>query len=207
MGDKTLETGSIEPVEKLLTDLIKDGLREHCHNAAAERNYDKRNSELETEDIGDADRQALVTAISDFRTISLKGEATMKFLRKIFSTKPMAALEDNDESEEATADGPAPRKVKGVLILTRRPLGDSHKLMEQIVHHQRSQGYNIAWDIISRTAVTQGDFDDKAFLEATIRKQFVKLGSDDIMDRTEVFPCQDSVGNSGVYCIIFNRRP
>jgi hypothetical protein len=149
----------------------------------------------------------LVTAISDFETISLKGEATMNFLRKIFSTKPMAALEDNDEAEEATGGGPAPRKVKGVLILTRRPLGDQHKLLEQILHHQSSQGYNIAWDLISRTAVTQGDFDDKAFLEATIRKQFVKLGMDDIMDRTDVNPIQDSVGNSGVYCIIFNRRP
>ncbi|WP_107561751.1 hypothetical protein [Candidatus Methylomirabilis limnetica] len=173
----------------------------------SEKYYGKRNSELETENIGDADRQVLDTAISDFETISLKGEAAMNFLRKIFSSKPMAALEDNDEAEEATGDGPARRKVKGVLILTRRPLGDQHRLMEQIIDLQRSQGHDIAWDLISRTAVTQGDFDDKAFLEATILKQFVKLGSDDIMGRTEVIPCQDSLGNSGVYCIIFSRRP
>jgi hypothetical protein len=71
VGGKTLETGSIKSVEKLRTDLIKGGLRAHCHNAAAERNDDKRNSELDTENIGDADRHVLVTAISDFETISL----------------------------------------------------------------------------------------------------------------------------------------
>jgi hypothetical protein len=128
----------------------------------------------------------------------------MKFLRKVFGTQPTADKQSDEEPEESTVSDSMPKQVQGVLILTRQPLSDSHKLLEQIILHQRSRGYAIAWDIISRAAVSQ-NVDDKAFLEATIRKQFVKLSSDDLMDRTEVIPCQDSVGNSGVYCIIFNR--
>jgi len=44
-GDKALETGSVEPVEKLLADLMKDGLREHFHQAIAKKKYDKDNVE------------------------------------------------------------------------------------------------------------------------------------------------------------------
>lgn len=44
-GDKALETGAIEPVEKLLADLMKDGLHEHFHQAIAKKKYDKDNVE------------------------------------------------------------------------------------------------------------------------------------------------------------------
>jgi hypothetical protein len=44
-GDKALETGSVEPVEKLLADLMKDGLREHFHQAIAKKKCDKDNVE------------------------------------------------------------------------------------------------------------------------------------------------------------------
>lgn len=128
----------------------------------------------------------------------------MKFLRKIFSKQTTADRRSDEEDVESEATSSMPKRVKGVLILTRQPLFDSHKLLEQIILHQRSLGHSIAWDIISKAAISQ-NVDDKAFLEATIRREFVKLGSDDLMDRTEVIPCQDSVGNSGVYCIIFNR--
>jgi hypothetical protein len=127
----------------------------------------------------------------------------MKFLRKLFSGQQMAAQPSSEQPEESTEVGP--RQVQGVLILTRQPLGDSFKLLEQITALQQSKGYRISISCISKAAVTQNDLNDKAFLDATLRKQFAKLGGDDLLARTEVFPCQESGGNSGIYCVIFNR--
>jgi hypothetical protein len=127
----------------------------------------------------------------------------MKFLRKMFSAQQMAAQPSSEQPEESTEVGP--RQVQGVLILTRQPLGDSFKLLEQITALQQSKGYRISINCISKAASTQKDIDDKAFLDETLRKEFAKLGGDDLMGRTEVFPCQASGGNSGIYCIIFDR--
>jgi hypothetical protein len=44
-GDTALETGSVEAVEKLLTDLMKGGLHEHFDRALAKRKYDSKNVE------------------------------------------------------------------------------------------------------------------------------------------------------------------
>lgn len=126
----------------------------------------------------------------------------MKFLRKIFSPKQMGDQPSEEQSSESTEIGP--RQVQGVLILTRQPLGDSFKLLEQITALQRSKGYGMAINLISKAAVTQ-HIDDKEFLEKTIRKEFAKIGGDDLMDRTEITPCQASGGNSGIYCVIFDR--
>lgn len=127
----------------------------------------------------------------------------MKFLRKMFSGQQMAAQPSSDQPEESTEVGP--RQVQGVLILTRQPLGDQFKLLEQITALQQSKGYRIAINCVSKAAVTQNDFDDKAFLDEILRNEFAKLGGDDLMGRTEVFPCQASGGNSGIYCVIFDR--
>ncbi|MDE2058933.1 MAG: hypothetical protein KGL31_03200 [candidate division NC10 bacterium] len=126
----------------------------------------------------------------------------MSFLRKVFRGQHTADKQSGEETTQPTVSGP--KQVQGVLILTRQPLGDSFKLLEQITALQRSKGCSIAVNLISKAAVTQ-HLDDQAFLEATIRKEFAKIGSDDLMARTEVFPCQASGGNSGVYCIIFDR--
>ena len=130
----------------------------------------------------------------------------MKFLRKIFSGQQMGDQQSDQPSHETPAEPTevGPRQVRGVLMLTRQPLGDSYGLLEQITALQRSKGYRIAIDVISKAAVTQ-HIDDKEFLEKTIRKEFVKLGGDDLMGRTEVTPCQASGGNSGIYCVIFDR--
>lgn len=127
----------------------------------------------------------------------------MKFLRKMFSRQQMAAQPDSEQPEESTEVGP--RQVHGVLILTRQPLGDQFKLLEQITALQQSKGYRISLNCISKAAVTQKDLEDKAFLDATLRKEFAKIGGDDLMGRTEVYPCQASGGNSGIYCVIFDR--
>ncbi|MDE2181270.1 MAG: hypothetical protein KGJ40_10565 [candidate division NC10 bacterium] len=134
----------------------------------------------------------------------------MKFLRKMFSGQQMGDQQADQQADQQSDEAPAeptvagPRQVQGVLILTRSPLGDSYGLLEQITALQRSKGYRIAINCISKAAVTQ-HIDDKAFLEKTIRKEFAKLGGDDLMGRTEMSPCQASGGNSGVYCIIFDR--
>lgn len=122
----------------------------------------------------------------------------MKFLRKAFGTH-------NEESPaQSTPSGSTSKQVQGVLILTRRPLDDSFALLEQIVALQRSKGYSISVNCISKAAATER-FDDEAFLHEKIRKEFVKLGGDDLIKRTKRFPCQASGGNSGVYCVIFDR--
>ena len=126
----------------------------------------------------------------------------MKFLRKMFSPQQMGDHPNEEQPAEPTEIGP--REVQGVLILTRQPLSDSWGLLEQIATLQRSKGYGIAVNCISKAAVTQ-NVDDKALLDATLRKEFAKLGGDDLMGRTEVFPCQASGGNSGIYCVIFDR--
>jgi hypothetical protein len=41
-ADKALETGSIERVEKLLVDSVKECLHEHFHHALAKKKYDKK---------------------------------------------------------------------------------------------------------------------------------------------------------------------
>lgn len=40
-GDKALETGSVEPVIKLLTGLMEDGLREHFKQTMAMKKFNK----------------------------------------------------------------------------------------------------------------------------------------------------------------------
>lgn len=126
----------------------------------------------------------------------------MGFLRKILGGQQATDQQSEEAPAQPTLSGP--KQVCGVMILTRQPLGDSFKLLEQITALQRSKGYGIAINLISKAAVTQ-HIDDQAFLEKTIRKEFAKLGSDDLMARTEMFPCQASGGNSGIYCIIFDR--
>lgn len=128
----------------------------------------------------------------------------MKFLRKIFGTQPTAYKQSDEEDVESEVSDSMPKEVRGVLILTRQPMAESFTLHEQIIALQRSKGYSISLDCISRVAVTE-KFDDEAFLHEAIRKQFAKLGGDDLIERTEVVPCQTKGGNSGVYCIIFNR--
>lgn len=130
----------------------------------------------------------------------------MKFLRKIFSSQQMGNHPDEPQSEEAAAEATdtGPPQVQGVLILTRRHLNDSWGLLDQITALQRSKGYRIAINMISKAAATDR-FDDEAYLHEKIRKEFAKLGGDDLIQRTKVFPCQASGGNSGVYCIIFDR--
>ena len=128
----------------------------------------------------------------------------MKFLRKIFGTQPTAYKQSDEEDVESEVSDSMPKEVRGVLILTRQPMAESFTLHEQIIALQRSKGYSISLDCISRVAVTE-KFDDEAFLHETIRKQFAKLGGDDLIERTEVVPCQTKGGNAGVYCIIFNR--
>ena len=44
-ADKALDTGSLEAVEKLLTNAIHKGLREHFHAAVSHRKFDKNNVE------------------------------------------------------------------------------------------------------------------------------------------------------------------
>ncbi len=127
----------------------------------------------------------------------------MKFLRKMFSGQQMGDTQDSETSAEPTEIGP--RQVQGVLIVTRQAVGDAYGLLEQITALQRSKGYSIAVNMISKAVITQHNLDDSAFLEERIRKEFAKLGGDDLMGRTEVTPCQASGGNSGVYCIIFDR--
>ena len=126
----------------------------------------------------------------------------MKFLRKIFSGQQMGDQQSDEQPVESTVAGP--RQVQGVLILTHRPLSDSHTLLEKIILHQRSKGYSIAWNLISKASVNE-KFDDEAFLHEKIRIEFSKLGGDDLIERTKVFPCQASDNNSGNYCIIFDR--
>ena len=128
----------------------------------------------------------------------------MKFLRKVFGTQPTADKQSDEEDVESEVSNSMPKEVHGVLILTRQPMAESFTLHEQIIALQRSKGYSISLDCISRVAVTE-KFDDEAFLHETIRKQFAKLGGDDLIERTEVVPCQTKGGNAGVYCIIFNR--
>lgn len=122
----------------------------------------------------------------------------MKFLRKVFGDKSA------EGSAQPTPSDPTVKEVQGVMIITRRPLGDSFKLLEQITALQRSKGYTISLDLISKAAVTE-KFEDEAFLHEKLRKEFAKLGSADLIERTKIYPCQDSAGNSGIYCIIFNR--
>lgn len=130
----------------------------------------------------------------------------MKFLRKIFSSQQMGNHPDEPQGEEAAVEAAdtGPPQVQGVLILTRRHLNDSWGLLDQITALQRSKGYRIAINMISKAAATDR-FDDEAYLHEKIRKEFAKLGGDDLIQRTKVFPCQASGGNSGVYCIIFDR--
>lgn len=126
----------------------------------------------------------------------------MGFLRNLFGKKQTADTQSNVESEQPTPSGP--KEVQGVFILTRLPLGDSFTLHEQIIALQRSRGYAISLNCLSKTAVTE-KLDDEEFIHAKIRKEFAKLGGDDLIARTEVFPCQASSGNSGKYFIIFDR--
>jgi hypothetical protein len=131
----------------------------------------------------------------------------MKFLRKMFSGQQMGDQQADQQSNEASAE-PAvigPRQVQGVLIITRQPVGDAYALLEKITALQRSKGYSIAINMISKAVITQHDLDDMAFLEERIRKEFAKLGGDDLMGRTEMSPCQEPGGNTGVCCIIFDR--
>ncbi|MBZ0159830.1 hypothetical protein [Candidatus Methylomirabilis sp.] len=122
----------------------------------------------------------------------------MKFLRKMFGGQR------KEESAQSTSSDSTEKEVQGVLILTRQPVGDSFKLLEQITTLQRSKGYSISLDCISKAATTE-KLDDEAFLHEKIRKEFAKLGGEDLIARTKIFPCQASSGNSGIYCIIFNR--
>ena len=128
----------------------------------------------------------------------------MKFLRKVFGEQPTADKQSESEPAELAPSGSTPKQVQGILILTRRPLSDSHTLLEKIILHQRSKGYSIAWNLISKASVNE-KFDDEAFLHEKIRIEFSKLGGDDLIERTKVFPCQASDNNSGNYCIIFDR--
>ena len=128
----------------------------------------------------------------------------MKFLRKMFAKQSTVDKQSDDEPAELTPSGPTPKEVKGVLILTRLPMSNSHMLLEKIILQQRSKGYSIAWDIISKAFVTE-KFDDEAVLHEKIRIAFSKLGGDDLIERTKVFPCQASEHNSGNYCILFDR--
>lgn len=122
----------------------------------------------------------------------------MKFLRKVFGERRQ------EESAKSAPSSSTSKEVQGVLILTRQPLGDSFKLLEQIVALQRSKGYSISLNCISKAAITE-KLDDEAYLHEKIRKEFSKLGGDDLIERTKMFPCQASSGNSGIYCIIFDR--
>lgn len=122
----------------------------------------------------------------------------MKFLRKVFGDKSAG------ESAQSTPSDPTIKQVQGVLILTRRPMSEGFTLLEQIIGLQRSKGYSISLNCISKAAVTE-NFDDEAFLREKIRKEFSKLGGDDLIERTKVFPCRASDGNSGIYCVIFDR--
>ncbi|MBZ0168509.1 hypothetical protein MELA_01558 [Candidatus Methylomirabilis lanthanidiphila] len=130
----------------------------------------------------------------------------MKFLRKMFSGRQMGDQQEDQQSDEQSGEPEegGPPQVQGVLILTRQHLNDSWGLLEQITAMQRSKGYRIAVNMISKAAATE-HFDDEAFLHEKIRKEFAKLGGDNLIERTKVFPCQASGGNSGVYCIIFDR--
>jgi len=130
----------------------------------------------------------------------------MKFLRKIFSAQQMGNPSEEPQSGEAAAEETevGPPQVQGVLILTQRHLNDSWGLLEQITALQRSKGYRIAVNMISKAAATER-FDDEAYLHEKIRKEFAKLGGDDLIQRTKVYPCQASGGNTGVYCVIFDR--
>jgi len=128
----------------------------------------------------------------------------MKFLRKVFGTQPAADKQSDEEDVESEASDSMPKEVQGVLILTRQPMAESFTLHEQIIALQRSKGYSISLDCISKVAITE-KFDDEAYLHEAIRKHFAKLGGDDLIERTEVVPCQAKGGNAGVYCIIFNR--
>lgn len=122
----------------------------------------------------------------------------MKFLRKVFGDKSAGG------PAPSTPSDPTIKQVQGVLILTRQPLNDSWTLLEQITALQRSKGYTISLNCISKAAVTE-KFDDEAFLHEKIRKEFAKIGGDDLIARTKVYPCQASGGNSGIYCVIFDR--
>lgn len=124
----------------------------------------------------------------------------MKFLRKIFSKQ------STERSAPSAPSDPTVREVQGVFILTRQPLSDSWTLLEQITALQRSKGYSISLDLISKAAVTE-KLDDEAFLHAKIKKEFAKLGGDDLIQRTKMFPCEAKGGNAGIYCIIFDRAP
>lgn len=130
----------------------------------------------------------------------------MRFLKKIFSKQQMGDTQEDqrggETSDESTEEA-GPPQVQGVLILTRHHLNDSWGLLEQITALQRSKGYRIAVNMISKAAVSER-FDDDTYLHEKIRKEFAKLGGD-LIARTKVFPCQASGGNSGVYCIIFDR--
>ena len=126
----------------------------------------------------------------------------MKFLRKIFSAQQMGDQQSHEAPVESTEVGS--KQVQGILIITRRPLGDSHTLLEKIILQQRSKGYSIAWNLISRAMVSE-KFDDESFRNEKIRTVFSKLASDDLIDRTKVFPCQASENNSGNICIVFDR--
>jgi len=130
----------------------------------------------------------------------------MKFLRKIFSAQQMGNQTEDQQSNEQSGEPEevGPPQVQGVLILTQRHLNDSWGLLEQITALQRSKGYRIAVNMISKAAATER-FDDEAYLHEKIRKEFAKLGGDDLIQRTKVYPCQASGGNTGVYCVIFDR--
>jgi hypothetical protein len=128
----------------------------------------------------------------------------MGFLRNLFDKKQTADKQSNEEPEQPAPSGPTPKQVQGVLILTRRPMAESFTLHEQIIALQRSKGYSISLNCISKAAVTE-KIDDEAFLHETIRKHFAKLGGDDLIERTEVVPCQATGGNTGIYCVIFDR--
>lgn len=128
----------------------------------------------------------------------------MKFLRKIFGKQPTAYKQSDEEDVESEASDSMPKEVQGILILTRQPMAESFTLHEQIIALQRSKGYSISLDCISKAAITE-KFDDEAYLHERIREHFAKLGGDDLIERTEVVPCQTKGGNAGCYCVIFNR--
>ena len=131
----------------------------------------------------------------------------MSFLHNPFKKKqPEGASNPASSSGEPPKPTPPSSRVKqvqGILVLTGRPLGNSQTLLQQIVDQQRTKGYSIAPNFVAAARV--GDFNDKAYLYATIRTVFSKLGGADLMERTTIFPFQASDGNSGNYYIVFDH--
>jgi HEAT repeat protein len=110
--------------------------------------------------------------------------------------------------EERAEAAPAPtasasKHVQGVLVLSRRPVSDEQALLQQIIDQQTAKGHAVAPDFIGLTRV--GDWNDQAYVYASVRETFSALGGEDLIDRTKVFPFEATDGNEGRYYVLFDR--